>query len=80
MKALIFVFVLFFFDGLMLRAEAPSPGESAVQSIADIPEGYEIGEKSLSPTGGSRFYIQFAGTIALNCRRISWSVSNRTQS
>jgi hypothetical protein len=56
-KALIFVFVLFSFDGLMLRAEAPSPDNAAVQSIADIPEGYEIGEKSLSPNG--RFAILY---------------------
>ena len=57
MKALIFVFVLCFFDGLMLRAEEASPGKAAVQSIADIPEGYEIGEKSLSPNG--RFAILY---------------------
>ena len=57
MKALIFVFVLCFFDGLMLRAKAASPGEAAVQSAADIPKGYEIGEKSLSPNG--RFAILY---------------------
>ena len=57
MKALIFVFVLCFFDGLMLRAEEVSPDKLAVQSIADIPEGYEIGEKSLSPNG--RFAILY---------------------
>ena len=56
-KALIFVFVLCFFDGLMLRAEEASPAATAVQSIADIPEGYEIGEKSLSPNG--RFAILY---------------------
>jgi len=56
-KALIFVFVLCFFDGLMLRAQEASPGDAAVQSIADIPEGYEIGEKSLSPNG--RFAILY---------------------
>ncbi len=57
MKALIFVFVLCFFDGVMLRVEAASLGEAAVQSNADIPEGYEIGEKSLSPNG--RFAILY---------------------
>ena len=57
MKALIFVFVLCFFDGVMLRAEEASPGKSAVQSIADIPKGYEVGEKSLSPNG--RFAILY---------------------
>ena len=57
MKALIFVFVLCFFDGLILRADTASPGKAAVQSIADIPQGYEIGEKSLSPDG--RFAILF---------------------
>ena len=56
MKALAFVFVLCFFDGL-LRAEEVSPGNGAVQSIAGIPEGYEIGEKSLSPNG--RFAILY---------------------
>jgi hypothetical protein len=57
LRLLIFVFVLCFFDGLMLRAEAASPGEAAVQSNADIPEGYEVGEKSLSPNG--RFAILY---------------------
>ena len=57
MKALIFVFVLCFFDGLMLRAEEVLPDKLTVQSIADIPEGYEIGEKSLSPNG--RFAILY---------------------
>ena len=57
MKALIFVFVLCFFDGLMLRAEEASPGTAAVQSNADIPKEYEIGEKSLSPNG--RFAILY---------------------
>jgi hypothetical protein len=56
-KALIFVFVLCFFDSLMLRAEEASPGEPALQSRADIPKEYEIGEKSLSPNG--RFAILY---------------------
>ena len=41
----------------MLRAEEASSNKAAVQSIADIPEGYEIGEKSLSPNG--RFAILY---------------------
>ena len=57
MKTLIFVFVLFFFDGHTLRAETLSPDEPTVQSSANIPEGYEIGEKSLSPNG--RFAILY---------------------
>ena len=57
MKGLIFVFVFCLFDGAMLRADEPSPGEAAVQSNANIPEGYEIGEKSLSPNG--RFAILY---------------------
>ena len=52
-----FVFVLCFFDGLMLRAEEPSPGEAPVQSSAGIPEGYDVGEKSLSPN--RRFAILY---------------------
>jgi hypothetical protein len=79
-KALIFAFVLCFFEGLMLRAEEASPGKPAVQSIADIPKEYEIGEKSLSPNGRFAILYPFAGTTALSCHRISWSVSNRTQS
>ena len=79
-KALIFVFVLCFFDGLMLRAEEASPGKAAVQSIADIPEGYEIGEKSLSPNGRFAILYPIRGETALSCRRISWSVLNRYQS
>ena len=57
MKALIFVFAFCFFDGLMLRAEDASPDNAAVRSIADIPEGYEIGETSLSPNG--RFAVLY---------------------
>ena len=41
----------------MLRAEEASPGKPAVQSNADIPKEYEIGEKSLSPNG--RFAILY---------------------
>ena len=57
MKALIFVFAFCFFDGFMLGAEEASPGTAAVQSNADIPKEYEIGEKSLSPNG--RFAILY---------------------
>ena len=57
MKAVIFVFVLCFFDGLMLCAEDASLDKAAVQSITDIPEGYEIGEKSLSANG--RFAVLY---------------------
>ena len=57
MKALVFVFVLCFFDGFVLRAEEASPGTAAAQPIADIPKEYEIGEKSLSPNG--RFAILY---------------------
>jgi hypothetical protein len=57
LKALIFVSVLCFFDCVMLSAQEASPGKSVVQSNADIPKGYEIGEKSLSPNG--RFAILY---------------------
>ncbi|MFL6596942.1 MAG: hypothetical protein ACJ8KF_03150, partial [Chthoniobacterales bacterium] len=57
MKALILLFVICFIGGLILRAEEASPGKPAVQSIADIPQGYEVGEKSLSPNG--RFAILY---------------------
>ena len=57
MKTLVFVFVFCFFDGPLLRAEDASPGHAAVQPTAGIPEGYEIGEKSVSPNG--RFAILY---------------------
>ena len=41
----------------MLGAEERSPGKPAVQPNADIPKGYEIGEKSVSPNG--RFAILY---------------------
>ena len=41
----------------MLGAEERSPGKPAVQPNADIPKGYEIGEKSVSPNG--RFAISY---------------------
>ena len=40
-----------------LRAEEPSTGNAAVQPTACIPEGYEIGAKSVSPNG--RFAILY---------------------
>ena len=78
MKALIFVFVLCFFDGLMLRAEEASPGKAAVQSIAEFRKETKWEKRASRLTGGLRFYIQSAeATTALSCHRISWSVSNR---
>jgi hypothetical protein len=56
-KPLIFLFVLCFSDGVMLRGEEASPATAAVQSNTDIPKGYEIGEKSFSPNG--RFAILY---------------------
>ena len=41
----------------MLRGEGASPDKAVVQSNADVPEGYEIGENSLSPNG--RFAILY---------------------
>ena len=77
MKALIFVFVLCFFDGLMLRAEEASPGKAAVQSARIFRKDTKWERRAFHLTGGSRFYIQSAGTTPLSCHRISWSVSNR---
>jgi hypothetical protein len=56
-KAIVFVFVLCIFDGVVVGAEEASPGTAAVQLNADIPQGYQIGEKSLSPNG--RFAILY---------------------
>ena len=56
-KALIFVFVLCLFTAVTLRANETSPDGAAIQSTADIPKGYEVGEKSLSPNG--RFAILY---------------------
>jgi hypothetical protein len=57
MKALIFVLVICLVTGVTVRANETSSSDAAVQSIADIPEGYELGEKSVSPNG--RFAILY---------------------
>src|SRR5215831_9134433 len=57
MKALTFVLVICLLTAVMVCAQETSPGDAAIQSAADVPEGYEIGEKSLSPNG--RFAILY---------------------
>lgn len=56
MKTLAVVFVLCWFGGIVRAEEAP-PGPTALDSLAEIPKGYEIGEKSLSPN--RRFAILY---------------------
>jgi len=56
-KALIVAFALCYISSLMPGAEETSPGKPTVQQNVDIPKGYEIGEKSLSPNG--RFAILY---------------------
>ena len=57
MKPLIFVLVICLVTAVTVRAQETSPGSATIQFAADIPEGYEIGEKSLSPNG--RFAILY---------------------
>jgi hypothetical protein len=56
-KELIFILVICLVTAVTARANEMSPGGAAIQSAADIPKGYEIGEKSLSPNG--RFAILY---------------------
>jgi hypothetical protein len=57
MKPLIFVLGICLVTAVTVRGQETSPGGATIQSAADIPEGYEIGEKSLSPNG--RFAILY---------------------
>jgi hypothetical protein len=57
MKALIFVLVICLVTVVTVRANETSRGGATIQSAADIPKGYEVGEKSLSPNG--RFAILY---------------------
>ena len=57
MKAVVFVIVIWLAAAVTGRAEEASPGPTAVQLNADIPKGYEIGQKSISPNG--RFAILY---------------------
>jgi hypothetical protein len=57
MKALIFVFVICIVNAVTVRANESSPGGATIQPAADIPQEYEVGEKSLSPNG--RFAILY---------------------
>ena len=56
-KALIFVVVICLIPAVTVRANETSPAGAAIESAADIPKGYEVGEKSLSPNG--RFAILY---------------------
>jgi hypothetical protein len=57
MKALIFVLLICLVTVVTVRANETSRGGATIQSAADIPKGYEVGEKSLSPNG--RFAILY---------------------
>ena len=57
MKALIFVLVIGLVTVVTVRANETSRGSATIQSAADLPKGYEVGEKSLSPNG--RFAILY---------------------
>src|SRR5262245_26813261 len=57
MKPLMFALVICLAAAVTMCAQETSLGERAVQSNANIPEGYEIGEKSISPDG--RFAILY---------------------
>src|SRR5262245_65276846 len=57
MKAVSFAFAVCLVATINVRAEEASPANAEVQSNAGIPEGYEVGEKSLSPNG--RFAILY---------------------
>ena len=57
MKALIFVVVICLVTAVTVRANETSRDGAMIQSAADIPKEYEIGEKSLSPYG--RFAILY---------------------
>src|SRR5262245_52526705 len=57
MKAASFIVMLSLVTAVTVRAEEASPSQTAVQSNAAIPEGYEIGDKSISPNG--RFAILY---------------------
>lgn len=52
MRTLLICLVGFFFCAISLRAQEPSPSASAIQpDTPEIPEGYELGEESVSPDG-----------------------------
>src|SRR4029450_13800285 len=57
MKARICVLVICLVAVVTVRANETSRGGATIQSAADIPKGYEAGEKSLSPNG--RFAILY---------------------
>jgi hypothetical protein len=56
-KTVIALLAVSFIAAVALHAEEASPGPTGVESSANIPEGYEIGDKSVSPNG--RFGILY---------------------
>ena len=53
----IFGLALCFAAGLVVRAQEAPPSAAEVKQTAEIPKGYEVGEKSVSPNG--RFAILY---------------------
>jgi hypothetical protein len=58
-----FTFVgLFLVCNSAIRAQEPSPGDTGVQLIAEVPKGYEIGEDTISPDGRFAILYPLQGT------------------
>ena len=57
MKKVVFVLVICLVTAVAVRTDERSRDGAAIESAADIPKGYEVGEKSLSPNG--RFAILY---------------------
>src|SRR5262245_66638101 len=57
MKAVIFVLAICLVTAAAACANGTSRSGATIESAADIPKGYEVGEKSLSPNG--RFAILY---------------------
>jgi hypothetical protein len=56
-KAVLSGFLLSGLCAVVIRAQEPSPSSVEARSAAEIPKGYEVGEKSISPDG--RFAILY---------------------
>jgi hypothetical protein len=57
MRKRIFGLALCFDAGLVVRVQEAPSGAAEVKQTAEIPKGYEVGEKSVSPNG--RFAILY---------------------
>jgi hypothetical protein len=79
-KKPIFCLALCFAAGLAVRGQEAPPSPADLKQTAEIPKGYEVGEKSVSPNVRFGSCIRFGAATTPICRRTFSCVSSHTHS